>query len=99
MSPEPRAPLPAAPRPHPQVVSSQLGDGGVLVHLGTNRIFELNTTGFRVWQLVGEGLDLAAVLTRLRDEFEVDEGQLRAEMGALVQALLAEGLLDAGRED
>jgi hypothetical protein len=81
------------------VVSSQLGDAGVLVHLGTNRIFELNATGFRVWQLLGEGLDLAAVLTRLRDEFDVADSQLRAEVHALVEALLAEGLLDAGRED
>ena len=29
--------------------------GGVLVNLRTNRIFELNATGMRAWELIGEG--------------------------------------------
>ena len=37
------------------VVSSRLGDAGVLVHLRTNQIFELNATGVRIWELIGEG--------------------------------------------
>jgi hypothetical protein len=98
MSSEREAPLPANPRHHAQVVSSRLGDAGVLVHLHTNRIFELNATGFRVWELIGEGLDLAAVEGRLLEEFTVPSDRLRTELHDLVAALLQEGLLDAGGE-
>jgi hypothetical protein len=91
-------PLPGRPRHHAQVVSSRLGDAGVLVHLRTNRIFELNATGFRAWELIGEGLDLAAVEGRLLEEFAVPSDRLRAELHDLVAALLQEGLLDAGGE-
>jgi hypothetical protein len=98
MSTEPGDSVPAHPRHNAQVVSSRLGDAGVLVHLRTNRIFELNVTGFRVWELIGEGLDLAAVEGRLVSEFTVPREQLRTEVRELVQALLREGLLDAGAE-
>ena len=98
MSTEERTPLPAHPRHNAQVASSRLGDAGVLVHLGTNRIFELNATGFRVWELIGEGLDLAAVEGRLLEEFAVPSDRLLTELHDLVAALLLEGLLDAGGE-
>ena len=98
MSTEPGDSVPEHPRHNAQVVSSRLGDAGVLVHLRTNRIFELNVTGFRVWELIGEGLDLAAVEGRLVSEFTVPREQLRTEVRELVQALLREGLLDAGAE-
>jgi hypothetical protein len=98
MSTEPGHPLPALLRHNAQVVSSRLGDAGVLVHLRSNRIFELNVTGFRVWELIGEGLDLAAVEQRLVNEFAVAPERLQIEVRELVQALLQEGLLDVGAE-
>jgi hypothetical protein len=96
---EPGAHGPDVLRQDPQAVSSRLGDAGVLVNLRTNRIFELNATGFRVWELIGEGLDLAAVERRLSEEFSVDPDRLRAEVTDLVAALVREGLLDAGPGD
>jgi hypothetical protein len=99
MSIEPGDAVPARVRQHPQVVSSRLGDGGVLVHLGTNRIFELNATGFRIWELIGQGLDPVAIVDTLEGEFTVARARLRAELDSLVASLLGEGLLDAGRDD
>ena len=96
MSIEAGDPVPARVRHHPQVVSSRLGDAGVLVHLRTIRIFELNATGFRLWELIGEGLDLADVERRLLDEFAVPADRLRTELRDVVTSLLQEGLLDAG---
>jgi len=92
-------PGPDALRQHAQVVSSKLGDGGVLVHLRTNRIFELNATGYRVWELIGEGLGIAAIEQRLAGEFAVTPDRLQTEVHDLVAALVGEGLLDAGRTD
>lgn len=76
-----------------QVVSSRLGDAGVLVHLQTNRIFEVNATGLRIWELAGEGRTLGEIEERLRGEFDVEPARLRSELLELVAELSREGLL------
>jgi len=79
------------------VVSSRLGDAGVLVHLRSNQIFELNATGVRIWELIGEGLGLEAVIDAVGSEFSGDPDLVRHEVTDLVYALTREGLLDVGR--
>jgi hypothetical protein len=76
-----------------QVVSSRLGDAGVLVHLRTNRIFEVNATGLRIWELAGEGRTLGEIEQALRGEFEVQPERLRRELLELVGELSREGLV------
>jgi len=80
-------------RPNPDVVSSRVGDAGVLVHLRTNRIFELNSTGVRIWELLVEGRGIADVERILRQEFEGDHDQLREDLLRLVDALAGESLI------
>lgn len=87
-------PRPVRFRPSEHVVSSRLGDSGVLVHLRTNQIFELNQTGVRVWELIGEGLSVIEIARRLQGEFDVDAAQVRVEVDALVDALAGQGLVD-----
>jgi hypothetical protein len=77
-----------------QVVSSRLGEAGVLVHLQTNRIFELNATGLRIWELAGEGRTLGEIEQTLRREFQVEPERLRSEILQLVAELSREGLID-----
>ncbi len=81
-----------------QVVSSRLGDAGVLVHLKTNRIYEVNATGLRIWELAGEGegRTLGEIETTLQREFDIDRERLRSELLALVAELTREGLLREG---
>ena len=81
-------------RQSPEVVSSRLGDAGVLVHLKTNRIFEVNATGLRIWELAGSGRTLADIREALQDEFEVQPERLREELLALVAELAREGLVN-----
>ncbi len=80
-------------RPSAEVVSTRLGDAGVLVHLHTNRIFELNPTGLRIWELLGEGRRLDDVERVLQHEFDGDHQRLRAEMLGLIESLAHEGLI------
>ena len=86
-------------RPHPDVVSQRLGDSGVLIDLRTGRMFELNSTGIRVWELVSEGCSAGDLAPRLQQEFTGDPDRLRAEVTALVDELAREGLLYAERRD
>jgi hypothetical protein len=77
------------------VAASRLGDTGVLVNLKTNRIFELNATGLRVWELVGEGCTGAEIERRLGEEFvDVTAQQLQHEVRKLLVALLNEALVE-----
>lgn len=78
------------------MVSSRLGDTGVLVHLRTNQIFELNATGVRVWELIGQGQSLDSIERTLEAEFDVDSRRVHEEVATLIRALAAEGLIDVG---
>jgi hypothetical protein len=81
-------------RQNQDVASSRLGDTGVLVHLRTNRIFELNATGLRAWEIIGTGCAEHDVLEQLQREFDVDSERVRLELTPLVEAMVREGLLD-----
>lgn len=80
-------------KPSAEVICRQLGETAVLVHLGTNEIFELNRTGYRVWQLLGEGMDRGAIQLRLAQEFSVDGERLDREVGDLLSQLAARQLI------
>ena len=66
----------------------------VLVHMGTNQVFELNRTGARIWELIEEGVGENQLLTRLASEFDADHDQLRNEVDAILSELATEGLVN-----
>jgi hypothetical protein len=80
-------------RPASQVLARRLPGGTVLVDLESNRIFELNETGARIWDCVSEGLDQTEVLRRLVDEFEVEADRAARELEELLTALAGAGLI------
>ncbi|MGH9173141.1 MAG: PqqD family protein [Vicinamibacterales bacterium] len=82
-------------KPAAQVLARQLPGGAVLVHLGTNQIFELNETSARVWELLGEGLAPDDILNRLLDDFDVAPEQASTELTDLLARLQDAGLLSA----
>jgi len=81
-------------RPSPDVVYRRLGDTAVLVHLGTNEIYELNDSGARLWELLTEGRVLDDAIRTLVLEFDVDEDTARRECDDLVADLLSRKLLE-----
>ncbi len=81
-------------RQNSDVVSSRLGDAGVLVNLRTNRILELNATGIRIWELIGDGRALSDIRSQLQREFDVSNDELQRELTRLMDDLSREGLVD-----
>lgn len=79
--------------PDPDVVAQRLGEEIVLVHMNTDRIFVLNRTGARLWELLCEQLDQVAIERRLLSEFDVDEAQLAGEVDELLRVLTEEQLI------
>src|SRR5436190_8481857 len=86
-------PLDGELHPHPDAISRRLGDQLVLVNLSDNRIFELNPTGARVWELLEETGSRDQLVARLRNEFDVDPARLAGEVDALLRELFARGLV------
>jgi hypothetical protein len=86
---------PAGPgvRPSQDVVFRHLEDEAVLVHLGTNRIYSLNSTGARFWELLAGGRDRSEIKEQLLSEFDVSVEQLEEEIEALLASLVSEGLV------
>ncbi len=76
------------------VITRDLGGGSVLVHLGTNRIYEANSTAGRVVTLLAEGRSLDEIYTILFGEYLADEATIRRDVDDLVRELADEGLLD-----
>jgi hypothetical protein len=81
------------PTPVEDVVYRELNGEIVLVHLGTDRIYALNETGARFWQLLAAGGDRTAISVQLLDEFAVEPAKLDAEIDALVADLARAGLV------
>jgi hypothetical protein len=70
--------------PSPDVVAQPMGDQAVIVHLVTNRIYDLNATAARIWDLLSAGRTLAEVRATLLREYEVEVAELDAQLQATV---------------
>jgi len=88
----PRMPT-AQIRPNPDVAWRRVEDEVVLVNLKTNRIYNLNRTASRFWELLNEGLQRETLERKMLEEFDVDESHLRREIDALIGELSSEGLV------
>jgi hypothetical protein len=75
------------------VVAEMTGDRLVLIHMQTNKIFELNRTGARVWELLGEGEDEAGIVRRMQEQFDVDDAVLEREVQDILERLSREKLV------
>jgi Coenzyme PQQ synthesis protein D (PqqD) len=82
-------------RPGPDVIAQRLGEEVVLVHMQTDRIFELNRTASRLWDLLASGCTRAEAQRRMLEEFTVDASQLSEEIDTILSSLVAEELLSA----
>ncbi len=99
VDPEDKETMPFVPgsriRPDPNVLAKRVDNEIVLVHLETNRIFELNPTAASLWDLLGTGSTPAELEERLALEFDVEPAQLAHEINALLRQLASEQLIRA----
>ena len=84
--------------PSPDALATRVGDEIVLVHTVTDKIYVLNRTGARVWELLANAADRAEIERALADEFDAQGAPVGDEVGALIDALV-EGRLVTERAD
>lgn len=92
---------PAATAPEPVyrlaegVLFQQLDRESVLLNMKTEQYFGLDPVGTRIWQLLTTTHTVAATVAAMQAEYEVAEAQLRQDVLALAERLMAKGLLVA----
>lgn len=80
------------------VVFRDLAKESVLLNLSTGTYFGLDAVGTRLWHLIAEHGSTALVIETLLNEYDVDALRLQKEVGALIDQLLAKGLLTTDAE-
>jgi hypothetical protein len=75
-------------------LATRVGDEIVLVDLRTDRIYSLNRTAARIWELVCADCDRVEVERRMLEEFDVTPGQLAEAIDDLVMSMTRDGLLE-----
>ena len=80
-------------RPDPSVLAKRVDDEIVLVHLETNRIYELNRTAAFLWDALAPGLTQAELEERLALEFDVERDELAREIDELLGQFTSERLI------
>ena len=80
------------------VVFRDLAGESVLLNLSTGTYFGLDAVGTRLWHLIGEHGSTALAIETLLIEYDVDELRLQKDVNALIDQLLAKGLLTADAE-
>ena len=80
-------------KPNPQVVFQRVGNSVILFHLRTDRFYELNSTGARLWELLSSGYAPARIHEQMLQEFRVEPAELAAEIGRLLASMTEEDLV------
>jgi hypothetical protein len=75
-----------------------LAGESVLLNLSTGTYFGLDAVGTRLWHLIAEHGSTTLVLKILLTEYEVDATRLQKDLDALIEQLLAKGLLTTDAE-
>ncbi len=77
------------------MLAQRVDDRIVLVHLETNRLFELNLTAAFLWDALAEGSTRDELEERLALEFDVERDALVREIDELLGRLTSERLICA----
>ena len=80
---------------NPNVVARRVEDEIVLVNLETNRIFALNSTGARLWELLADGLSRPEICAKLTEEYGIAQAEIDVEFERLLGELNGESLVKA----
>ena len=72
-----------------------VGPRQIRLLLLAQRVFELNHTGARVWDLIGEGMAFERIVQTLVEEFDMDVDGVTTDVTDLIEWLRGEGLIQS----
>jgi hypothetical protein len=78
-------------------MSTEVGDDVVALQAERGFAYGMEEVTAAVWKLLEEPRDLDTIVARLTDDYEVDEGECRADVGELLERMASEGLVEEVR--
>ena len=78
---------------NPEVVTTELEDGAILLNLNTKYYYNLNETGLSIWLALDESGDPETIATKLTDVYDIDRNQASAYLHELLEDLEKEDLI------
>lgn len=75
-------------KPNKSIVYKHLGNEVIIVNLETDKIYKLNSTAARFWELLVEKDCITEIRGIMHKEFSVDERQLGIEIEYIMNILL-----------
>ena len=78
----------------PRMVSADLGEEVIVLHLENGLYFGLGNVGARIWKLLKKPVSVGKIEELLQDEYEVDPETCRKEVLSLISRLLEENLVE-----
>ena len=75
----------------------RMDDQVIVADMRSGHYLGLDGVGARVWDLIGEGATLGAIMECLSTEYEVSVDVLERDIGGLVEELLARRMIEPGR--
>jgi len=79
--------------PNPEVVAKRLDEELVIIHLGTDQIFSLNSSAARFWELLESGVGVLEAKEQLLEEFAVSMQELDEDIRNVLKLLLENQLI------
>ena len=79
-------------------VSSDLGEEVVILQLRNGVYYGLDEVGARIWDLIQEPRAVNEIRDLLLDEYDVEPERCERDLLALLEELVAEGLVEVGDE-
>jgi hypothetical protein len=76
-----------------EAIAQEVSGETVILDLKSEQYFSLDAVGTRIWQLLQKTNQLAEVYEQLLSEYEVEPGQLKSDLEALIMSLANEGLI------
>jgi hypothetical protein len=81
------------PRQNPDAVAEFMRDEVMLLHTRTEQYFALNEVGAKLWSLADGRCNVSDILAVLREEYDVDQDELRTDVEELLTELVTNQLL------
>ena len=79
-------------------ISSELGDGSIILNLKSGTYHGLNELGARIWNIIQQPKAVKDLKTILLEEYEVDIQQCDRDLKELLTELIKVGLIDVKNE-
>lgn len=75
-------------------VVQEMGSGIVVLNLNTERFYELDEVGKRIWELLSDNKEYSTIVDILLSEYDVSEKQLQEDLNRLIEDLKKAELIE-----